>query len=1475
MDIRPKPVIPTGNCTQQYRDSLNSAEKHPSFDRSSFRAVPVFVSHPPPIRPSSAADFARPPSPYPNIDIFSNTNSRRRHTSPIRPASSSSVTRRNSQGGHSMRSNLPPPSASKRGYSFSREQPRKPMLASGQVIPPMRTNSCPPDANILHRQSVRANLEFDLNCGKHEDRTPINKTNAPENALLSDLVTGPEMGPYTPELVEQEAEKQWNKHRTPVTHSHYTAFQQKIEGGVGTKDDSLIDKEWRDMWKNTSNGWTEPEARWRKEVPHRRSASRNDGPQSHTVQSDSRNASVGDDDKVMNAILSHFEKEMEKRRQRAERKRLEEFEQAERKQREEENDIWRATLERESDSRRSSGQGIPKNFSTENTWLPDRLLRSDLSHIRSSSVIVEPRPSFQCPGLGSIAAIVDPLTADTNVGSLPTTSGPPVVEHARTGRGFCSREPKETFEATPEAGSTQVRSEKQRNEEIRKNYLNSARQQLYAPSSYLPLRHSQLERDPHSRDTFSREASSLEREQAAPTRRAQGLRAVESVESPDPLRLPALASVEQAYEQGRDGNIEPKDIDSKEAQTKHQEVRRHLDERDVFQMTQEQPRKTKQQSIVTELNRRPEPAVVAEPRLGISIPLPGEPFNGYKSTEYASDMYVLDKMGAETLSSWTPVRSPTSAPKKIRMPAKSRTPSQSPVNVAGAHVFTPSVTREPPLVDELISPTRGPISPLSPSDTRSMPSRSNSRHEVKLNGANVEQSRLRSMPSRSVPRINTSTPPVSVTHGQGSRSTSAKTPPTAFFDSNRASSVLETKRKRSSTPPTPWAYVNPNQAQVRPSAAPIGASVRTASPIGRKVGSSSPVAMRTFDRVGGKQRKKMEFRTQEELQTTEELLVPEQRHVKQERSIHEGQLTGKNYGPEPIERQERGVRARHEYEERKRRWASGVPRERGSRAQKSTGESSNWGVLDAWNSYEFLWSALCVASSTQPIEFRDIPWPLLRVPTGPESITPYSVGEFILSPSHSQDKTREERLHNAMLRWRSDKFELRWMSRIEEGERSKVKEAVDRVCTSLDILMGGEFLDKPIRGFTPALQTSDHVSFNVPPDVTQERDYSCCATFDSSESSSSISGSLDEYTDNDEPSPPMRVQSPQLDSRGHHSTKPRLIDDSDLGRKIDPHRVSKFQGVKPEAIGRQTPVSVVVSHLVRHGCSDLSNIIDRTTVSDYAISKGGFSDVHSAHLQNGTQVAVKILRISINSLAETPKNLKNSTQHTARELHTWSKCEHPNVLPLLGFAVFRSGIGMVSPWMKQGTLPLYLERTPGADRCDLCVQICDGLSYLHRIGIIHADLKGANVLVSDRGAPVLADFGNSLHLDQSMRFTQTTSNKPWTMRWSAPELIKESGEHSRAADVYALGMTIYEVMSGTIPYKGKSEHHIVFLVMGKWEPPERPRGIPTGRKDGDKLWGLLSRCWSLEPETRPGASEVAADMRTISSYGLRPVGGSC
>ncbi|KAH7337688.1 kinase-like domain-containing protein [Rhizoctonia solani] len=173
-----------------------------------------------------------------------------------------------------------------------------------------------------------------------------------------------------------------------------------------------------------------------------------------------------------------------------------------------------------------------------------------------------------------------------------------------------------------------------------------------------------------------------------------------------------------------------------------------------------------------------------------------------------------------------------------------------------------------------------------------------------------------------------------------------------------------------------------------------------------------------------------------------------------------------------------------------------------------------------------------------------------------------------------------------------------------------------------------------------------------------------------------------------------------------------------------------------------------------------------------------------------------------------------------------------------------------------------------------CTQICDGLLYLHQIGIIHEDLKEVNILVSDEGVPVLINFGNALLAHHTLKFTQTTSNDSLMVRWASAKLIMESGEPGKASDVYALVMvdvstklyahimmdnllqTIYEAMMGQVPYYGKSKTSIIYLVAVKKVSPEQLTTMHSVHRDGDELLDLLLHCWSFELSAHPSSAEV-------------------
>ncbi|KAG8710574.1 hypothetical protein FRC08_016981 [Ceratobasidium sp. 394] len=303
-------------------------------------------------------------------------------------------------------------------------------------------------------------------------------------------------------------------------------------------------------------------------------------------------------------------------------------------------------------------------------------------------------------------------------------------------------------------------------------------------------------------------------------------------------------------------------------------------------------------------------------------------------------------------------------------------------------------------------------------------------------------------------------------------------------------------------------------------------------------------------------------------------------------------------------------------------------------------------------------------------------------------------------------------------------------------------------------------------------------------------------------------------------------------------------------------------------INSSTPVDEIVKHLTEHGCADLTPHLDTPLFNIHPIASGGFGSVFKEKLLDGPQVAIKALRVPFDADDEIDKLPKRA----ARELYTWSKCRHPNVLPLLGLAKFQGQIRMVSLWMKNGSLPSYLEKHAGVNRCDMSIQLCHGLEYLHRTGVVHGDLKGVNVLVSDEGVPMITDFGNAVLQHGTLQFTETAWGSGFTARWTAPEILEGKEIQSKAADVYALGMTILEIITGRIPYFNLINIAVILtaIVVNK-ESPRRPEeSIPPKSRHGDALWLLLESCWEYEPEKRPGAAKVVEIMKGITREGLMP-----
>ncbi|KDQ21213.1 hypothetical protein BOTBODRAFT_195567 [Botryobasidium botryosum FD-172 SS1] len=265
--------------------------------------------------------------------------------------------------------------------------------------------------------------------------------------------------------------------------------------------------------------------------------------------------------------------------------------------------------------------------------------------------------------------------------------------------------------------------------------------------------------------------------------------------------------------------------------------------------------------------------------------------------------------------------------------------------------------------------------------------------------------------------------------------------------------------------------------------------------------------------------------------------------------------------------------------------------------------------------------------------------------------------------------------------------------------------------------------------------------------------------------------------------------------------------------------------------------------------------------------RGGFGDCFKGIFLGQFDVAMKCLRPRESDL-DAGRPLEAKIQKLiAREVHVWKKLDHCNILPLIGLCTLDSVKYMVSPWMSNGNAVEYIKNNPSADRLGLLGQAAEGLKYLHEFNptIIHGDVRGHNILVSETGEAKLADFGLSYEMSLNSDYSYSTEWKvAGNWAWLAPELVEQdvSVPRTTSTDVFSFGRTIVQIITGNPPFYLDDAHVIFRLRNGA--KPTRPENNSPAHGLTDEMWELADRCWNMDPEMRPTIHEVA-----IRIWGIR------
>jgi serine/threonine protein kinase len=243
--------------------------------------------------------------------------------------------------------------------------------------------------------------------------------------------------------------------------------------------------------------------------------------------------------------------------------------------------------------------------------------------------------------------------------------------------------------------------------------------------------------------------------------------------------------------------------------------------------------------------------------------------------------------------------------------------------------------------------------------------------------------------------------------------------------------------------------------------------------------------------------------------------------------------------------------------------------------------------------------------------------------------------------------------------------------------------------------------------------------------------------------------------------------------------------------------------------------------LMAHGVASTPEMAEPPDLPGFEIERllgrGGMGVVYLAR-QVGLDRMVAIKQTSGN-LGSDPQFL----ERLEREAQTMGRLRHPNVVTVHQFELLLDGsAAIIMGYIEGGNLRDRLDACPDGLPVDECLRLfretAGALSAAHAAGVVHRDLKPENILLDSDGSARITDFGLALPLDQSSPRLTLTGTTVGTIDYLAPERFQSNDPDARS-DIYALGVVLYEMLTGKLP-------------RGSFDPPQRIRkGLPKYLSD--------------------------------------------
>src|SRR5215210_3437301 len=214
-----------------------------------------------------------------------------------------------------------------------------------------------------------------------------------------------------------------------------------------------------------------------------------------------------------------------------------------------------------------------------------------------------------------------------------------------------------------------------------------------------------------------------------------------------------------------------------------------------------------------------------------------------------------------------------------------------------------------------------------------------------------------------------------------------------------------------------------------------------------------------------------------------------------------------------------------------------------------------------------------------------------------------------------------------------------------------------------------------------------------------------------------------------------------------------------------------------------------------------------------------------------------------------------SAERFRREILTVARLQHPHIVPILKAGELDGIPYFVMPYVDGESIDIRLRRTPTLgirETLGILKDVARALAFAHERNVVHRDIKPGNILLSS-GSATVTDFGVSKALSSARRSGEkgngltNTGMSLGTILYMAPEQAAGDPDIDGRADIYSLGVTAYEMLSGAAPFATLNPREMLTARLTLPPPP-----LSTVRKDVPPgLERLIARCLAIDPEDRP------------------------